>query len=234
MTEVKFIYFEGCPNADKTRKALKAVNVDFDEVEQTSQPEGSPYKNYSSPTILKDNEIVIGSKTGDGGGCSLEVPTADDLKQKLGLSGDGITQEVAKKSGFLSAFGSFGSALTVGLCPICIPAIGAFLSSIGLGFLVSESVLLPVLLIFLTITIGGLLFSYLKEHRKIAPLVIGVLMGLSLYLGRYVYFGAVINQVLMYGGIAGIVAVSFWNLRLRKQVSCSACVVGPKVSGKGI
>jgi len=230
MAEIKFIFFEGCPNANKTRAALKAVGAIFDEIEQTSLPKGNPFKGYSSPTILKGSSVLYGSEAGDGGGCSLEIPTADDIKKKLGIASTGAS----KKSGVFSAFGSFGSALTVGLCPICIPAIGAFLSSIGLGFLVSESVLLPVLLLFLSVTIGGLLWSYLKEHRKVGPLVLGILMGVSLYLGRYVYFGAVINQVLMYSGITGIIGVSFWNLWLRKQVTCSACVVDLKGSRKDV
>ena len=88
-----------------------------------------------------------------------------------------------------------------------------------------ESVLRPVLFIFLAAAISGLLWSYLKEHGKIWPLIGGILMGITLYAGRYVYFGAVINQILMYGGITGIIAVSIWNLKLRKSASCPACEV---------
>ena len=154
------------------------------------------------------------------GGCSLEVPSINELKDKLGTVVSSNT-----RSGFLSGIGSFGSALTVGLCPVCIPAIGAFLASIGLGFIVQESVLRPVLFIFLAAAISGLLWSYLKEHRNVWPLIGGILMGITLYAGRYVYFGAVINQILMYGGITGIIAVSIWNLKLRKSASCPACEV---------
>ena len=178
-------------------------------------------KNYSSPTILQGNKIIFGCETGQGrGGCSLEVPSIDELKNKLDT-----TISNNKKNGFLSAFGSFGSALTVGLCPVCIPAIGTFLASIGLGFLVQESVLRPLLFIFLAAAISGLLWSYLKEHGNVWPLIGGILMGITLYVGRYVYFGAITNQILMYGGITGIVAVSIWNLKLRKSVSCPACEI---------
>ena len=139
---------------------------------------------------------------------------------------DGVQAE--KRNGFFFTFGSFGSAFTVGLCPICIPAIGAFLSSVGLGFLVTETILYPVLLIFLAITLGGLLWSYKREHGKLGPLVVGVAMGTSLYLGRYVYFGMLANQILMWAGITGIIGVSLWNLKLRRIASCSACVVEEK------
>lgn len=221
LAEVKFIYSEGCPNADKTRTALKSIGIDFDSIKQDDLSESSIFRNYSSPTILQGNNVIFGCETDQGrGGCSLEVPSINELKDKLGTVVSSNT-----RSGFLSGIGSFGSALTVGLCPVCIPAIGAFLASIGLGFIVQESVLRPVLFIFLAAAISGLLWSYLKEHRNVWPLVGGILMGITLYVGRYVYFGAVINQILMYGGITGIIAVSIWNLKLRKSASCPACEV---------
>jgi len=221
LAEVKFIYSEGCPNADKTRTALKTIGIDFDSIKQDDLSESSIFRNYSSPTILQGNNVIFGCETDQGrGGCSLEVPSINELKDKLGTVVSSNT-----RSGFLSGIGSFGSALTVGLCPVCIPAIGAFLASIGLGFIVQESVLRPVLFIFLAAAISGLLWSYLKEHGNVWPLVGGILMGITLYVGRYVYFGAVINQILMYGGITGIIAVSIWNLKLRKSASCPACEV---------
>jgi len=230
MSAVKLIYFEGCPNSKHARAVLLSSKVGFEVIKQDDLPKDDPYREYSSPTILKNGEILFGEKLGPNtAACSAEKFDEGELKKKLRGK-----NKLSSKKGLFAFIGSFGSALTVGLCPICIPAIGAFLSSIGLGFLVSESVLLPILFIFLTITIGGLLFSYLKEHGKVSPLILGVLMGISLYMGRYVYLGAFINQVLMYGGIAGIVTVSFWNLRLRKQVACSACSVESKSSEKEI
>ena len=221
LAEVKFIYSEECPNAEKTRTALKTIGIDFDSIKQDDLSESSIFRNYSSPTILQGNNVIFGCETDQGrGGCSLEVPSINELKDKLGTVVSSNT-----RSGFLSGIGSFGSALTVGLCPVCIPAIGAFLASIGLGFIVQESVLRPVLFIFLAAAISGLLWSYLKEHRNVWPLIGGILMGITLYAGRYVYFGAVINQILMYGGITGIIAVSIWNLKLRKSASCPACEV---------
>lgn len=131
-----------------------------------------------------------------------------------------------KEKGLFATIGGMGSAFTVGLCPICIPAIGAFLSSIGLGFLVNEAVLKPVLLIFLFITLFGLFWSYHKEHKNIYPLIVGSLMAVFLYVGRYIYFGGMINLILMYGGIAGIIGVSIWNWRLRKKnKNCPSCSI---------
>lgn len=131
-----------------------------------------------------------------------------------------------KVKGPLAWFGSIGSAVTVGLCPICIPAIGAFLSSIGLGFLVTESVLKPVLFLFIFTALFGFFWSYLKEHRNIYPFITGCLMAIAIYVGRYIYISGAVNVVLMYGGAAGIIGTSVWNWRLRKKSQrCSSCQV---------
>lgn len=224
MKKIKLIYFDGCPNVEKTKQTLKEAGISFEEIKQDELSNEDHFKSYSSPTILDGDIIIFGAKTAaGGGGCSLEIPTVEELMAKLGVQGN---FSVARKahSGLLSAIGSLGSAITVGLCPICIPAFGAFLSAIGLGFLVNESILYPVLLIFLSTTIGGLFWSYRKEHGNIFPLILGILSGTAIYIGRYIYLGALINQVLMYGGIVGIIGVSLLNLKLRKQRACPSCV----------
>jgi hypothetical protein len=58
------------------------LGVEFEKIEQTSLLDGSEFKNYSSPTVIADNEIVFGIKA-DGGGCSLNLPTADFFKKRL-------------------------------------------------------------------------------------------------------------------------------------------------------
>lgn len=138
------------------------------------------------------------------------------------------TQTAKKpKTGLFATIGSFGSALLVGFCPICIPAIGALLTAIGLGFLVNESVLKPLLIVFILVAWFGYVWSYQKEHHKIYPLVLGIFSGISLYVGRYVYFGGTLNAILMYGGVVAMITASVWNLILRRSVTkCSACETG--------
>lgn len=58
----------------------------------------------------------------------------------------------------MTTIGSFCSAITVGLCPIYIPAVGALLSSFGLGFLFNEDVLLPLLIMFIIFVCAGLMW----------------------------------------------------------------------------
>ena len=86
MTELKFIYFEDCPNAAKVRKNLVDAGYDFEAVNQNRLAAGNSLKNYSSPTILKENKIIFGSATGSEGGCSLEIPTVQEIKARLGCA----------------------------------------------------------------------------------------------------------------------------------------------------
>ena len=82
MKNIKFIYFDGCPNAQKVIDILVDLRVEFDKVEQTSLPDGNELKNYSSPTVIADDKIVFGAEA-DGGGCSLNLPTLEFLKERL-------------------------------------------------------------------------------------------------------------------------------------------------------
>lgn len=135
--------------------------------------------------------------------------------------------QTRKKKNWLATLGSFGSAITVGLCPICLPAVGALLSAVGLGFLANEAVLRPLLIAFILVAWFGYAWSFLREHGVIFPLIIGILAGISLYVGRYVYLGGTLNAVLMYGGVVAMMGASIWNLVLRKRrANCPNCVSG--------
>ncbi len=131
--------------------------------------------------------------------------------------------DVSKRKNFLAPLGSFGSIIAVVLCPICKPALAAFLASVGLGIIVHESVMQSILIVFLVLTLAGLLWSYLKVHRNVSPIILGIIMGILLYVGRYVYFGAWENNLLTYGSLVGLLSVSIWNLTLKKPTGCSAC-----------
>ncbi len=219
MSAVKLIYFDGCPNSKHARALLLSSKIDFESVKQDELPDNHTYRTYSSPTILRDEDVIFGQKLEPGvSACSFERFDEDKIRKSL-LGGPNQNS----KKGLFASIGSLGSAFTVGLCPICVPAIGALLSSIGLGFLTKEAVLKPILIVFLVIALSGFLWSYLKEHRNIGPLFFGAIMGAALYVGRYVYIGPSINMILMYGGVAGIIGASIWNIYLRKNAPCSAC-----------
>lgn len=82
MKEIEFVYFDGCPNAEAICSMLIELKVDFEKIEQNSLPKGSKFKNYSSPTVMVDGEIIFGSRA-EGGGCSLNIPTIEFFEEKL-------------------------------------------------------------------------------------------------------------------------------------------------------
>ena len=82
MSEYKLIYFEDCPNHLPAVELLRKLGIQFDEVCQDRLDDKNPLNGYSSPTLLKGDKIVFGSKAA-GGGCSVSLPTLDELRELL-------------------------------------------------------------------------------------------------------------------------------------------------------
>lgn len=224
--KIKLLYFEGCPEAKHARAALLTAGIDsFEAVLQDELDKDDPLKSYSSPTILKGNEIIYGSKLSEGSSaCSYQKIDPAKIHAQLKNSSSESPKNF-KKPGFLSAIGALGSGIAVGLCPLCIPAIGAFLASIGLGFVAQDKVLRLALVLMLLATIAGFFWSYLKKHGNIWPFLLGILFSASMYAGRYFYLGSEINFALMYGSIPALIGVALWNLYLSKKTrDCGGCV----------
>lgn len=227
-TNVTLITFRSCPNADKARLALKNIGVSFSNVISDDLPANHLWRGYSSPTILQGEKLVFGSDQSGNGACSLNVPTENELKERLTTNATDSKLKNGKAATWLSFFGSVGSVVTVGLCPVCIPAIGALLSALGVGFLAQEAVLKPLLILLLALTVAGLAWSWLKEHRNPAAFIAGILSAIALYAGRYVYFGGGVNEIVEFTGMAGLIVATAWNLKLRRQKSCSSCPTTPQ------
>lgn len=80
MKDIKLIFFEGCPNAERVRQALKESAVEFIELDQNTLDDKDDYKNYASPTVIKNDEVILGGKA-DGGGCLLGIPSSGELNE---------------------------------------------------------------------------------------------------------------------------------------------------------
>ncbi len=63
--------------------ALEESRYSFEEIKQDNLPKDHIMKSYSSPTILLDDKIIFGAKTGSAGGCSLEIPNSSQIKEKV-------------------------------------------------------------------------------------------------------------------------------------------------------
>jgi hypothetical protein len=138
---------------------------------------------------------------------------------QTGIPGSGTT--AASPSGhpgssWLGALASFLSSVVAVLCPVCIPAIGAFLASIGLGFTVSTAFLQPALIGLLLINLAALARSAFL-HRRWWVLAAGVGGGALVYGGRYLWF----SGPLMWAGAAVLIGTACVNVRLKR--CCALC-----------
>ncbi len=216
---VKLIYFEGCPLAKDAKTALLTAGIyDFEVIKQNELAVDDPYHHYSSPSIVHGNRLILGSTT-NSRACTTDKIDSSIIARKINGDIAPVRQSNPGKKGVFSSIGAFGSSLAIVLCPICIPAIGAFLSAIGLGFMVQEKVLEPILIVFLVITLLGLAWSSWKVHKKLGPLLLGTAMAVIMYIGRYIYF----DPLLMYGSIPGMLVATVWNYLLLKKGQCQHC-----------
>jgi hypothetical protein len=125
------------------------------------------------------------------------------------------TQDQRKLS-LLAVPGVVVSLLPTLTCPLCWPGYAALLSSFGLGFLASETYLLPLTGAFLAL---ALLALGLQGRKKgYGPLVVAVVSAAIILPGKFV----IGSNAMTYVG-AGILALaSIWSL-LPAPSSAPAC-----------
>lgn len=226
MANVTLLYFEGCPNAALMRQRLREAGAAFDEVRQDTLPEGHPWRGYASPTLLRGGELICGARTADGAaGCALDVPSAPELRARLAGAPD--AGPPAAWHALFAPLGSAAAGVAAGLCPLCLPSAAAFLSAAGLGFLVHAAVFFPLLGALLLLTVSALAWSWRQEHGRRAPLLLGTALSIGLMASLFGGDESAAITLLRYGTAAGLVAVSLWNLRLRRAARCAACLPGP-------
>lgn len=105
-----------------------------------------------------------------------------------------------------------GGSLFAALCCLGFPALLSILSAIGLGFLVRDAILIPLLLVFLAITLVGLYFGT-RHHHEPWALILGGLSAVVIF----VFIGIVPNGAIAGVGIAGLIAASALNVWLRSR-----------------
>ena len=122
------------------------------------------------------------------------------------------------KQRFFNYIGSIGSIGIGKFCPVCYASVSAFLTAIGVGFVVSTVVLKGLLTLFLCIGILGLWRSY-KTHKNLIPLVTCLLSSVFIYAGKYL----LLNNIVFYLGIIGLVGTVILDMKIKRVIPCSAC-----------
>ncbi len=112
--------------------------------------------------------------------------------------------------------GLVGSAVALLCCAGVAPVIGV-LSAIGLGFLLRDAILIPLLVLGLGVTGWGL-WQGRRCHGRSRPLVTGLV-------GSLITVGGVLVWVpLAFVGFGGVIVASVWNL-----AAVRACLAQPSI-----
>ncbi len=147
---IQLIHFEGCPNVEAARETLRDVlgrhrlAVPIEEV-CTSAP--AELRGWGSPTILVDGADVGGEAAPGGASCRLYRDPAGRLRGSPPASLIEAALRRARRpgAGWAHGLGALSGAVLPLLpsvaCPGCAVAYAGVLSSLGLGFLLSERVL---------------------------------------------------------------------------------------------
>jgi len=101
-------------------------------------------------------------------------------------------------------------SLFAALCCLGFPALLSILSAIGLGFLIKDAVLLPLLIVFLLVTLLGLALG-LREHHRASALVLGIISAIGVFVFIFVAFSKLLAGV----SVSGLVIASILNARLQ-------------------
>src|SRR6266478_7862924 len=96
------------------------------------------------------------------------------------------------------------------LCCLGFSALLSILSAIGLGFLINDAVLLPLLIVFLLVTLLGLALG-MREHHRASALLIGIASAAGVFIFIFIAF----NKVLAAISVTGLVIATILNVRLR-------------------
>ena len=116
------------------------------------------------------------------------------------------------KSTLLSIPAIFASLIPTVTCPLCVTAYTALLSTLGLGFLMSSTYLLPLTVAMLAVAVGALGFEAVKRSSW-GPFVLSLVGSAAIVVGKFLFA----SQAAIYSGVALLLAASIWNLgpRLR-------------------
>lgn len=125
-----------------------------------------------------------------------------------------------KTSRRASLAGVFGSGVALLCCAGVAPVLG-LLTAIGLGFALTDAVLIPLLILGLSVTAWGL-WQGRRCHGRGAPLAVGLGGGVLAVAGVYLWVP------LAFIGFGTVVLASVWNIVLLR-----ACATAPSAHSGG-
>ena len=237
MPAVELVYDSDCPNVAEARaqllRAFAEANIQPRWQEWQGDAPDSPehVRGYGSPTILVDGQDVAAAEKNSGASCRLyqqpggtmrRVPSVEMIAAALLTTRDGAAPNDGRSWKLsLAMLPGIGSAfLPKVACPACWPAYAGFLSSVGLGFLIDTSYLLPLTAVFLTVAVAALAYRA-RRRRGYLPFALGLVAGAVVLVGKFSFE----SDPAMYAGLALLITASVWNSWPRKRIAttCPSC-----------
>src|SRR5947199_6328422 len=115
-------------------------------------------------------------------------------------------KQVSVRQGLLAMPGIGVALLPKLFCPLCWPLYAGIMSSVGLGFLVGTTYLIPITSAFLILTLAVLGFRA-TQRRGFAPFLIGLVASAAVLIGKF-YLE---SNPITYSGVGLLVIASVWN-----------------------
>lgn len=95
-------------------------------------------------------------------------------------------------------------------CPACVAAYAGILSALGLGLVLTETVLAPLIALSLVLGVASIAWT-VRAHGRKAPLVLAAVAAILIASGRLVWSSPLAVHV----GAAAFLVAAGWNLALR-------------------
>ncbi len=121
------------------------------------------------------------------------------------------------KIGIIEKLASIGAVIAAAACPACFPVLAVVGSVLGLGVLHRfEGSVFLVFQILVLLALAGNVASFLG-HRRILPLIVGVVSPLIIFFALYVQF----HPLMLYLGLFGLAAASVLSFIANRR--CARC-----------
>ena len=224
--KVQLLYFPGCPNVESARenlrgalasRGIKTAAVAIEEIDTTSPGTPEHLVVWGSPTILIDGIDVAGEQARGGASCRLyenssgvqQVPSEQVIRAAIKRARARSRWAWVRSLAVLP--GAVLPLLPSFACPACVAAYAGVLSTFGLGVVLTERVMAPLIAVFLTVGMVTVAWAT-RSHRRPGPLILTLLGSTAVVAGRLIWS---IPSVI-YGGVVLLIGASLWNLWLKR------------------
>jgi mercuric ion transport protein len=226
---VELIYESDCPHAQAARaNLLRAFSkmklpAEWTEWEGSSPSTPAHALGFGSPTLLVNGRDVAGEVPQTVMSC-CRLYVSPEGKQAGAPSVELIQralqgEPVRWSRSFAVAPGIGVALLPKLLCPLCWPAYAGLVTTLGMGFLISERYLFWVTALFLLAAVGALAFRA-EQRRGYGPSLLGLTGTAAVLMCKF----ALDAKPGVYYGLVLLITASLWNSWPRSAASsCLQC-----------